>query len=42
VEDVLDGAEHLELDCGHVPQFERPVETHEAAERFVSSVHVAV
>ena len=42
VEDVLDGAEHLELDCGHVPQFERPAETHEAAERFLSSVHAAV
>ena len=29
-------AEHLELDCGHVPQLERPRETHEAAGAFLS------
>lgn len=26
----LPSARHLELDCGHVPQLERPVETHDA------------
>src|SRR3954454_23785251 len=31
VTDALPAAEHLELDCGHVPQLERPRETHEAA-----------
>jgi pimeloyl-ACP methyl ester carboxylesterase len=29
-------AEHLELDCGHVPQLERPRETHEAIRRFLA------
>jgi len=31
----LPGAEHLELDCGHVPQLERPRATHEAMLRFL-------
>lgn len=35
VRDVLPSAEHLELDCGHVPQVERPKETHAAVERFL-------
>lgn len=29
-------ARHLELDCGHVPQLERPRETHEAIARFLA------
>ena len=29
-------ATHLELDCGHVPQLERPRETHEAIKRFLA------
>jgi len=32
---VLPGAEHLELRCGHVPQLERPRETHDAVSRFL-------
>ena len=35
VRDVLPLAEHLELDCGHVPQLERPRQTHEALARFL-------
>jgi pimeloyl-ACP methyl ester carboxylesterase len=31
---ALPAAEHLELDCGHVPQLERPRETHAALARF--------
>jgi pimeloyl-ACP methyl ester carboxylesterase len=31
---ALPDAEQLELDCGHVPQLERPRETHEALARF--------
>jgi pimeloyl-ACP methyl ester carboxylesterase len=34
VEDCLPAAEHLELDCGHVPQLERPAETHRAIREF--------
>ena len=30
VRDALPHAEHLELDCGHVPQLERPGQAHEA------------
>jgi pimeloyl-ACP methyl ester carboxylesterase len=33
---ALPSAEHLELRCGHVPQLERPKETHEAILRFLS------
>jgi pimeloyl-ACP methyl ester carboxylesterase len=36
VRDALPAAEHLVLDCGHVPQLERPRETHDAVERFLS------
>jgi pimeloyl-ACP methyl ester carboxylesterase len=35
VRDVLAAAEHVELDCGHVPQVERPRETHDALGRFL-------
>ena len=35
VRDALPGAEHLELNCGHVPQLERPRETHAAVARFL-------
>lgn len=35
VRDVLPAAEHVELDCGHVPQVELPRETHEALGRFL-------
>ena len=37
VREALPAAEHLELRCGHVPQLERPHETHEAIRRFVAS-----
>jgi pimeloyl-ACP methyl ester carboxylesterase len=33
----LPAAEHLELDCGHVPQLERPRQTHEAMVRFLAT-----
>jgi pimeloyl-ACP methyl ester carboxylesterase len=32
---ALPTAEHLELDCGHVPQLERPVEVHRAMAAFL-------
>ena len=35
VRDAIPAARHLELDCGHVPQLERPRETHEAIRRFL-------
>jgi len=34
---ALPDSHHLELDCGHVPQMERPDETHEAMLAFLSS-----
>jgi pimeloyl-ACP methyl ester carboxylesterase/putative sterol carrier protein len=34
VTDAVPAAQHLELDCGHVPQMERPRETHQALARF--------
>jgi pimeloyl-ACP methyl ester carboxylesterase len=37
VREELPGAQHLELDCGHVPQLERPRQTHEAMTRFLAS-----
>jgi pimeloyl-ACP methyl ester carboxylesterase len=37
VRDALPRARHLELDCGHVPQIERPRETHDALAAFFSS-----
>jgi pimeloyl-ACP methyl ester carboxylesterase len=36
VERALPAARHVELDCGHVPQMERPRETHAAIEQFLS------
>jgi pimeloyl-ACP methyl ester carboxylesterase len=36
VRNALPGAAHTELDCGHVPQLERPKETHRAIERFLT------
>ena len=36
VADALPPASHLELDCGHVPQIERPRETHRAVDAFLS------
>lgn len=37
VRDAIPHAQHLELDCGHVPQLERPKETHEALLKFFES-----
>jgi pimeloyl-ACP methyl ester carboxylesterase len=37
VTDALPSAQHVELDCGHVPQVERPRETHEAVARFLAT-----
>jgi pimeloyl-ACP methyl ester carboxylesterase len=34
VKDALPSARHLALDCGHVPQIERPAETHAAIAAF--------
>ena len=36
VERALPRAEHVELDCGHVPQLERPNETHRAMQEFLA------
>ncbi len=35
VADALPHARHLELDCGHVPQIERPRQTHDAVGEFL-------
>ena len=35
VREALPGAQHLELECGHVPQLEAPRETHAAVRRFL-------
>ncbi len=35
VERTLPAARHLELECGHVPQVERPFETHDAMRDFL-------
>jgi pimeloyl-ACP methyl ester carboxylesterase len=35
VERTLPEAQHVELDCGHVPQVERPRETHDAIRAFL-------
>jgi pimeloyl-ACP methyl ester carboxylesterase len=37
VAEALPAARHLELDCGHVPQVERPRETHAAIRAFLRS-----
>ncbi len=41
VREGLPQAAHLELDCGHVPQLERPRQTHEAMKRFLAGGRVA-
>jgi pimeloyl-ACP methyl ester carboxylesterase len=38
VRKALPAAEHVELDCGHIPQFERPAQTHAAISRFLRGV----
>jgi pimeloyl-ACP methyl ester carboxylesterase len=38
VTDALPRARHLELDCGHVPQVERPRQTHAALAEFLAEV----
>lgn len=38
VERALPEARHIELDCGHVPQLERPVETHQAIAELLAAV----
>jgi pimeloyl-ACP methyl ester carboxylesterase len=37
VEKALPDARHVELDCGHVPQLERPRETHQAIRDFFAA-----
>jgi pimeloyl-ACP methyl ester carboxylesterase len=37
VERALPRARHVELDCGHVPQLERPIETHAAIREFIAT-----
>jgi pimeloyl-ACP methyl ester carboxylesterase len=37
VREALPGARHLELDCGHVPQLERPKQTHAALQEFLGA-----
>jgi pimeloyl-ACP methyl ester carboxylesterase len=34
VREALPASMHLELDCGHVPQLEAPVQTHRALLKF--------
>ena len=36
VEEALPAARHVELDCGHIPQVERPREAHAAIARFLA------
>jgi len=36
VTEALPGARHVELDCGHVPQVERPRQTHDAVGEFLA------
>jgi pimeloyl-ACP methyl ester carboxylesterase len=35
VEEALPSSRHVVLDCGHVPQLERPAQTHAAIEAFL-------
>jgi pimeloyl-ACP methyl ester carboxylesterase len=37
VREAVPTAQHLFLDCGHVPQLERPRQTHAAVERFLAA-----
>jgi pimeloyl-ACP methyl ester carboxylesterase len=41
VREALPAAEHLELDCGHVPQLEAPRKTHAAVREFLAQVPLA-
>ena len=41
VEEVLPDARHVELDCGHVPQLERPKKTHRAVLDFLGAAREA-
>jgi len=41
VEEALPAAQHVELDCGHVPQVERPKETHRAVRAFLHAQSTA-
>lgn len=38
VEEALPRARHVELSCGHVPQVERPQETHAAIRKFLTAL----
>jgi pimeloyl-ACP methyl ester carboxylesterase len=38
VEEALPAARHVELDCGHLPQFECPRQAHDAIARFLAEV----
>jgi pimeloyl-ACP methyl ester carboxylesterase len=38
VEATLDRAEHLELDCGHVPQLEEPLRVHRRMQKFLAGL----
>jgi pimeloyl-ACP methyl ester carboxylesterase len=38
VEEALPRASHVELSCGHVPQVERPQETHAAIRKFLTAL----
>jgi pimeloyl-ACP methyl ester carboxylesterase len=38
VEEALPRAKHVELNCGHVPQVERPRETHAAIKKFLTTL----
>jgi pimeloyl-ACP methyl ester carboxylesterase len=42
VKDTLPTARHLELDCGHVPQIERPADTHVAIAAFLGGSRLPV
>ena len=35
--EALPASTHLELDCGHVPQLEAPVQTHRALLQFLAA-----
>jgi len=37
VSEAVPGAQHVELDCGHVPQMERPRQTHKAVAAFLAA-----
>jgi pimeloyl-ACP methyl ester carboxylesterase len=40
VAEALPAADHVELDCGHIPQFERPAQTHAALAAFLRGAPV--